>query len=139
MTNQGQSISDEQRNLLKELGKLSREIGLSDENVRKIRKEILSLTIQNIDALKREADQVYGIQELEADRLDVINEIVGLQKEMIKPLTKLSTLTDETYELEKKKLQQLKEQAPEMENAVNRLLKQLETLNKFSCNIYSSF
>jgi hypothetical protein len=134
MTNQGQSISDDQRKLLTDLGKLSRELGLNEENVRKIRKEILTLTIQNIDALKREVDQLYGIQEIEADRLDAINEIVGLEKEMIKPLTKIATLTDKSYELEKKKLQQLKEQVPEMEDAVNNLLKQLETVNKISKN-----
>lgn len=134
MTNQSQPISDDQRKLLTDLGKLSRELGLNEENVRKIRKEILSLTIQNIDALKREVDQLYGIQEIEADRLDAINEIVGLEKEMIKPLTKIATLTDKSYELEKKKLQQLKEEAPEREDAVNRLLQQLETLNKINKN-----
>lgn len=134
MANQGPTISDDQRDLLKELGKLSRELGLNEENVRKIRKEILSLTVRNVAELKREADQLYGIQEIEADRLDAINQIVGLEKQMIKPLTKIATLTDESYELEKKKLQQLKEQAPEMEKSVNRLLDQLETLNKISKN-----
>ena len=134
MAGQSAPLSDEQLNLLKEFRNLNREIGLDDERIRKIRKEILDGTIRQTAELRRQVDQEYGLQEIEQDRLELINDMVGMQKEMIKPLSKLATLTDETYELEKKKLEQIKEQAPEYTDQANRLLKQLETLNKISKN-----
>jgi hypothetical protein len=149
MSNQSQAITERQRDLLKELRQLGREIGLSDENIRKIRKEILSLTIQNSDALKREADQLYGIQELEeeitaqkqrqtdlsklletrAKNARKINEdIEGINERITKLADTMFSNTTDTYDVQKKLLKEKKAELLEQRQSGNLSLKAYKNL-----------
>ena len=134
MAGKGAEITKGQLDLLKELRKLNTEIGLSDEKIRDIRKDILANTIRTKEVLSEIVDEEYGLQEIEKERNDILNEFAGIHKSILKPLSKIASLTDETYELERKKLEQIKEVDETQADIADGLIKQLDTLNKISKN-----
>ena len=135
------SSSEQTAALLKESQSLAKALGLEYENIVDLQELILNGQVKSNEQLLKQLQIARKAQNqkeddlhLEERRAEVEKDILDLSKEMLNPLRKASSLTDDIYKQDLARIQKAKELGGQIAKEATAYEAQLTALNKMSKN-----
>lgn len=136
-----ETYSEDQLKLLREAQRLMSLIGIDMEKQADIQDEILAGTIkntkqlqENVAIVRKHVKEEKALLKVEEAKEKAANDYAGILQDALKPLDKIKSITADTLQKEKEKLANAVELGVISQSESDRLVKQLDTLNKIASN-----
>lgn len=136
-----ETYSEDQLKLLREAQRLMTLIGIDMEKQADIQDEILAGTIkntkqlqENVAVVRKHIKEEKALLKVEEAKEKAANDYAGILQDALKPLEKIGSITADSLQKDKEKLANAVELGVISQSESDRLVKQLDTLNKIASN-----